>query len=118
MNGIERIAAERRRQIEVEGWTPEHDAEHVSGEMVGAAVAYAWHGLQRIGNGSDFFPKSWEPSWWKPAKESPHEMTDDDRIRHLEKAGALLAAEIDRLLATRDGNATPQGDINKKEIVK
>ena len=23
--GIERIAAERKRQIEVEGWTPEHD---------------------------------------------------------------------------------------------
>jgi hypothetical protein len=29
-------------------------------------------------------------SWYKPSK--------DDRIRELEKAGALVAAEIDRLL--------------------
>jgi len=27
MNGIERIAAERERQVEAEGWTPEHDDE-------------------------------------------------------------------------------------------
>ena len=33
----------------------------------------------------------WNESWWKP--------TPDNRIRDLEKAGALIAAEIDRLLA-------------------
>lgn len=31
----------------------------------------------------------WDKSWWKP--------TPDDRIRELIKAGALIAAEIDRL---------------------
>lgn len=31
----------------------------------------------------------WHPKWWKP--------TPDDRIRELAKAGALIAAEIDRL---------------------
>ena len=39
--GIEIIAAERQRQIEQEGWTPEHDAEHVNDEMALAASAYA-----------------------------------------------------------------------------
>ena len=29
--GAELIAAERRRQIEDEGWTPEHDVEHADG---------------------------------------------------------------------------------------
>jgi hypothetical protein len=31
----------------------------------------------------------WDKGWWKP--------TPDNRIRELEKAGALIAAEIDRL---------------------
>jgi hypothetical protein len=33
----------------------------------------------------------WDPKWWKP--------TPEDRIRELEKAGALIAAAIDSLLA-------------------
>lgn len=36
-----------------------------------------------------FWPYTWAEKWWKP---SP-----GDRIRELEKAGALIAAEIDRL---------------------
>jgi len=32
----------------------------------------------------------WEKSWWKP--------TPNDRVKELVKAGALIAAEIDRLL--------------------
>lgn len=32
MSGAERIAVERRRQIEAEGWTPEHDDEHLMAE--------------------------------------------------------------------------------------
>ncbi len=45
MNGAERIAAERKRQIEVEGWTPEHDRQHSSGDLARAASCYAarWH---------------------------------------------------------------------------
>jgi hypothetical protein len=41
MNGIERIAEERQRQIEVEGWTSEHDEQHIFGELSGAASCYA-----------------------------------------------------------------------------
>lgn len=40
--GIELIAEERQRQIEKEGWTPEHDIlEHRHGQLVDAAVSYA-----------------------------------------------------------------------------
>jgi hypothetical protein len=39
--GIELIAEERKRQIEVEGWTAEHDDEHTDGELALAAVCYA-----------------------------------------------------------------------------
>lgn len=42
--GVQRIAAERVRQIEVEGYTAEHDSEHRfsdgSGHLAMAAVAY------------------------------------------------------------------------------
>ena len=85
MTGIERIAAERKRQIGVEGWTAEHDSRHLIGELARAAACYALHasGERRV---FAFWP--WGNEWWKPSK---------NQIRDLEKAGALIAAEIDRL---------------------
>lgn len=85
--GIELIAEERKRQIEVEGFTAEHDNRWVGGELVMAAICYAQEG----GKSPEFRPFGfpWEKEWWKP---SP-----DDRIRDLVKAGALISAEIDRL---------------------
>jgi len=41
MTGIELIAAERERQILVEGWTAEHDDQHEKEDMAVAAVLYA-----------------------------------------------------------------------------
>lgn len=86
--GIELIAEERQRQIDVEGWTPEHDDEHICGEMAQAAACYAHPNIVRrldmVG-----WPESWSIDYFKP--------TPDDRIRELVKAGALIAAEIDRL---------------------
>src|SRR5690606_39870520 len=35
------VLAERRRQIEAEGWTPEHDDEHSTQELAFAAACYA-----------------------------------------------------------------------------
>lgn len=99
MNGILLIAEERKRQQEQEGWTPEHDDEHVNCEMANAAATYAMDPEVRAGltvmiNGclKDNVPPTWpwDPVWWKP---SP-----DNRIKELAKAGALIAAEIDRLL--------------------
>lgn len=84
--GAELITEERQRQIEVEGWTPEHDKEHFDDSMAFAAAAYAIPHYSKIDR-SDIWP--WEQKWWKP--------TPDNRIRELQKAGALIAAEIDRL---------------------
>jgi hypothetical protein len=87
MTGAERIAAERQRQVEREGWTPEHDDRHADEELARAAACYATPRLL----GGSLPPQDWPwaVKWWKP--------TPDDRIRELEKAGALIAAEIDRL---------------------
>jgi hypothetical protein len=87
--GVDLIAAERARQQRVEGWTPAHDDTHDKGEMLDAAACYAavvkFPALIRRGSPSTW---PWALSWWKPS---------DDPIRNLVKAGALIAAEIDRL---------------------
>lgn len=92
--GAELIFDERLRQIGQEGFTAEHDAAHKNCELIDAAIAYAEETNFRVGgtdcSGEFFFPESWDKSWWKPSK---------DPIRNLVKAGALLAAEIDRRLA-------------------
>jgi hypothetical protein len=85
--GTELIEEERARQISQEGWTPEHDATHNFGELRRAAAAYA---LAAKAGQDALIPVSWPWSqrWWKPS---------DDPVRNLVKAGALIAAEIDRL---------------------
>jgi len=95
--GVELIAEERQRQIEAEGFTKEHDAEHKNGELAKAAICYAdpdvyYHQENRylkFRKPNDFWP--WDVRWFKPT----------DRIRDLVKAGALIAAEIDRLQAQK-----------------
>lgn len=90
-SGAGMIAAERARQVSVEGWTPEHDDKHDGAQLVLAAVTYA---LETSFNGprsaGEWFKKYWcfEDSWFK---------LSPDPIRNLTKAGALIAAEIDRL---------------------
>jgi len=88
-SGVDLIAVERRRQTQAEGWTPDHDDEHQHRELVAAAVAYASYAGQnhwRPGEQPPGWP--WGTSWWKPSGE---------QVRDLVKAGALIAAEIDRL---------------------
>lgn len=95
--GIELIADERKRQIKVEGWSAEHDSEHKKDELAMAAVSYAMPKDVReamimvftspIADAPPTWP--WNVEWWKP--------TPDNRIKELVKAGALIAAEIDRL---------------------
>lgn len=95
MTGAELIAAERQRQIDEEGWTPEHDKQHWMEELAVAASIYAmperlrkldWTGLP--------VRWPWKAEWFKP--------TPKDRVRELAKAGALIAAEMDRILALED----------------
>ena len=89
--GIELIAEERQRQIEQEGWTAEHDAQHSHHELARAAAFYATPGPLRVINRENGTPYGWpfNKAWWKPSPQ--------DRKRELVKAGALIAAEIDRL---------------------
>lgn len=102
MTAIELITAERKRQIEVEGWNLERDCMiHTTGELSMAAACYALPSRRRgYDDAYDIMTKKfirvpkdwpWHHSWWKP--------TADDRIRELVKAGALICAEIDRLRA-------------------
>lgn len=85
MTVIEEIAAERKRQIEVEGWTLEHDDMHEDGELAKAAACYAAPEYQYQSNGRvDYslpigWPFSWPREWWKPK----------DRRRDLIRAAAL-----------------------------
>ncbi len=91
------IAAERKRQIEDEGWTPEHDDQHGDGEMLTAAVIYyqSSGALKILGEPvplamrADGAPLGWpwDAEWWRP--KSPK--------RDLVRAGALCLAERERL---------------------
>ncbi|AWK98658.1 hypothetical protein C6Y50_01385 [Stutzerimonas stutzeri] len=90
------VLAERRRQIEAEGWTPEHDDAHNAAELSDAAACYAlWAGGLNPGNWSQFWP--WGHSWLKHSE--PRRM--------LVKAGALILAEIERLDRLQTGS--PEG---------
>lgn len=87
------IVAERRRQIEAEGWTPDHDLDHKRGELARAGAAYAIHAPSHViaSKSSGIFQLAlsawpWDRSWWKPT----------DFRRDLVKAGALILAELDR----------------------
>lgn len=102
MNGVELIREERRRQVEVEGWTSKHDDTHTDGEMAEAAVCYAltpaWREAKLNQPAVDttlieYLTDGLSLQGWS-VKLSPN----GDRIRELTKAGALIAAEIDRLL--------------------
>lgn len=96
---IAEIGAERKRQIEAEGWTREHDDAHADGALAQAAAAYAYattvpesvrrritgiYSHKNDGTLIDIWPKGWK---WKPK----------DPRRDLIRAAALIVAEIERL---------------------
>lgn len=90
--GVKAIADERARQVSAEGWTPEHDDEHPSGQLAAAGACYAFAASEQA-KGDDTLRRvptiywPWSSDWWKPK----------DQRRNLVRAGALIAAEIDRL---------------------
>lgn len=90
--GIELIAEERKRQIDEEKWTPEHDDKHTRGELAQAADSYRIYTDMLLKYGSKlppcFIPKQWpwDRCWWKPSS---------DPVRNLVKAGALYQAQAD-----------------------
>lgn len=113
MNGVELIAVERERQVEVEGRTLKHDDRHHKDELARAATCYAMPEpifVKREGKDGVTFrtpwPRAYHSSWsergdgWYPWRKS-----ETDRLTELVRAGALVAAEIDRLqrLAAKEG---------------
>lgn len=98
-NGIEMVAEERQRQIDKEGWTPEHDAEHNQGTLAlaGACYALGYAGLwssEHLSWREEYAQASkalwpFDEEWWKPTPGEP--------MRQLVKAAALIVAEIDKL---------------------
>lgn len=111
MSVIDDIAAERQRQLSVEGWTLDHDDCHHVGEMARAAACYALQSSLgdaertfdvEVGGGTRMFKRKfftvgtinisyllwpWDGKWWKPTTAR----------RDLVKAAALIVAEIERL---------------------
>lgn len=91
--GISLIAAERTRQIEELNRSVDADVMiHTCNELAFAAATYALPEEHRMYLSDNSKPVlfCWDSEAWKP---SPN-----DRVKELQKAGALIAAEIDRLL--------------------
>lgn len=95
--GAVRIAAERRRQIVEKSYSLEYDQAHVNNELLRAALAYCHAALILAGGGTPREVRTsakiavlwpWDRGMFRPS---------EDASRNLEKAGALVAAEIDRL---------------------
>lgn len=87
-HGADLIREERRRQIEVEGYDQAHDFHHTPQVLCRAAVGYALHEDPEkplAEAAASLWP--WTRDFWKPK----------DQLRNLVRAGALIAAAIDRL---------------------
>jgi hypothetical protein len=92
-SGADLIAEERRRQIEVEKWSPSLD-DGYDLQLVKAAKCYLEPAEDRflsevknVRGEKVPFGWPWHPDWWKPT----------NPIRDRVKAGALIAAHIDKL---------------------
>lgn len=84
--GIRDVLAERHRQIEEDGCSPEFEDAHDGAELAEVAACYA---LTAAGAAPEQIQMHWpwEGKWWKPA----------DRREALVIAGAFILAELDRV---------------------
>ncbi|WP_275183563.1 hypothetical protein [Citrobacter freundii] len=87
-SAITDIIVERLRQQSDEGWTPKNDDMYKLGTLSTAAACYATRAFSTSAYKATI-PQAWpwSPHWWKPT--NPR--------RDLVKAGALIAAEIERI---------------------
>lgn len=94
MNGIDLIRAERTRQRSRktggEFYSLAHDDEHDAGEISRVAAVYAMPPAFRMRN-QDLVAALTPLGWYL-------KLSTGDRKRELAKAGALIAAELDRLI--------------------
>lgn len=90
-SGVDLIVNERLRQIAKEGYDAGHDDNplgHGQGQIAFAAMTYL---MANRTTDNEFLRRFYWP-WQR------HEFKPDTPVRNLVKAGALIAAEIDRLL--------------------
>lgn len=126
--GIELIAEERQRQIEVEGYDKKHDSGHTDMELAGAAACYISGAINKdypkfsrfqvhkqaeshcMVNSDDRGDRrlrkaGWYDGWpwgeddWFDDKRDKH-----DKINLLKIAGAFIAAQIDIELASSNSD--------------
>lgn len=108
-DGATRIADERKRQVDELGWDADHDDDHTDLSLVYAAACFASPvqlfrksiDHSRETSFVDIWPRRWSREHDRRAVDEKGKLVEPDmrlRIRLLEKAGALIAAEIDRLL--------------------
>ena len=104
--GIELIAEERQRQIDVEGYSAQHDSQHNASELIYAAIAYVESAKVGVNcaemgntNKHEIMRRKTEMGRYYPFGWNFKPTTD---IRDLIKAGALIAAAIDRLQKDND----------------
>ena len=88
-DGLSLVAAERTRQIKVEGFSAAFDATYGREQLARAAACYALPARDRRMHAGAPIDWPFTAAWWKPG----------DRKRELEKAGALIVASLDRILA-------------------
>lgn len=97
--GIELVRRERERQRVFEGHHPSTDAKYVNGELSSAAACYAL-------TPSRWRDVLWSQVWpWGSGTFKPR-----GRKENLIRAGALIVAELDRLIA-----AERRGDLRPEE---
>lgn len=88
--GVELITEEREKQISKHGFTGEHHFNHPEwyedNQLIKAANLLALKNLSY----NTWFPKNWDAKWFKNLCDRPYK-------ERLIIAGALIAAEIDRL---------------------
>lgn len=88
---IELITDERKRQIEVKGYTQDLDDRINShGSLAGGASVYA---MPMVYRGGIIRLWPWSPEVYKPSED----YEGRGRIKELVKAGELIVAEIERL---------------------
>nr|DAT27588.1 MAG TPA: hypothetical protein [Caudoviricetes sp.] len=90
---------ERKRQIEMEGFDLKRDDSYTDEELPCLAASYLMAPLYRKTKViPPYFPRRWDWSWWKPAKDN----SVKERLRELSKSGALILAEMDRLVRSEN----------------
>jgi hypothetical protein len=103
------VVEERRRQIDVEGWSAAHDDDHLFGEIAMAGGCYAIFHTGPIGEKCpqpSMWP--WSRGWWKP----------QDFRRDIVRAAALIVAEGEKFDRNRKTVKWTREIVRAKEALR